>query len=74
MRRTAANVGLPIVTGSHAAHARMLGAFGLVRVVITIPYHETILGQTRGPITFTNHYHRTGGITHSTDTMCYVGL
>ena len=41
---------------------------------ITIPYHVSILGQTLPRETFTNHYHRTGGITHSTDTMCYVGL
>ena len=41
---------------------------------LTIPYHVSILGQTSGHITFTNHYHRTEDTTHSTATMCYVGL
>ena len=67
-------MGLPIVTGSHAAYARMLGAFGLVWWWLTIPYHETILGQTLPTGCFTNHYHRTEDTTHSDDTMCYVGL
>ena len=40
----------------------------------TNAYHVSDLGQGRPHQTFTNHYHRTGGITHSTDTMCYVGL
>ena len=43
-------------------------------VIITIAYHVSILGQTSGHIIFTNDYHRTGDITHSDDTMCYVGL
>ena len=61
VRRTATNVGLPIVTGSHAAYARMLGGFGLVRPAITNAYQSSDLGQTLSTVCFTNHYHRTEG-------------
>ena len=56
----ASDLGLPIVTGFLARPAKTLGGFGLVAGGITIPYHRSILGQTRGPITFTNHYRREG--------------
>ena len=37
------------------------GGFGLVGSGITIPYQASDLGQTLPRVTFTNHYHRTGG-------------
>ena len=43
-------------------------------VLITILYQASILGQGRSCEAFTNPYHRTEGITHSDDTMCYAGL
>ena len=65
------NLGLPFPTIFLASPALSLGAFGLVAGGITIPYHVSILGQTSGPITFTNHYHRTEG----RDIIdCYNGL
>ena len=70
----ASDLSLPIVTTFLAVTAKMLGGFGLVGGGITIPYHVSILGQTRGQNTITNHYRRREGITHSDDTMCYVGL
>ena len=43
-------------------------------VPITILYQASDLGQGRSCEAFTNPYHRTEGITHSDDTMCYVVL
>ena len=68
------SLGLPFPTGSHAADARSLGAFGLVGGPLTIPYQSPDLGLGQPQEAFTNHYRRTEGITHSDDTMCYVGL
>ena len=70
----ASDLSLPNLTRILARPARSLGAFGLVVGGITIPYHVSILGQTLPRVVFTNLYHRTEGITHSDDTMCYVGL
>ena len=67
-------LGLPFPTRFLATDAKMLGGFGLVAGDITIPYHVSILGQTLPRVTFTNLYRRTEHITHSDDTMCYVGL
>jgi len=68
------NLALPIPTKFLASPAKTLGAFGLVWWWLTNAYHVSILGRTLPRETFTNHYHRGEGITHSTDTMCYVGL
>ena len=65
------NLSLPFLTIFLASPAHSHGAFGLVGGGITIPYHVSILGQTRGPITFTNHYHREQGLAM---TEYYVGL
>ena len=70
----AADLSLPFPTGFLARPAKSLGGFGLVGGGITIPYHVSILGQTLPCITFTNLYRRGEDITHSDDTMCYVGL
>ena len=70
----ASDLGLPFPTISHAADARSLGAFGLVGGPLTILYHPADLSLGRWSGTFTNHYLRAEGITHSSDTMCYVGL
>ena len=43
----------------------------VILVWSTILYHEAILGQTRGPITFTNLYRREQGLGM---TDGYVGL
>ena len=40
----------------------------------TNAYHFLNLALHLPRETFTNHYHRTEDTTHSTDTMCYVGL
>ena len=61
----ATDLSLPFLTGFLARPAKRHGGFGLVGGGITIPYHVSILGQTSGPIIFTNDYHRTGDITHS---------
>ena len=42
--------------------------------LITNPYHAADLGAGPPSETFTNHRLRTEDITHSDDTMCYVGL
>ena len=68
------NLSLPFPTGSLARPAKRHGGFGLVTGGITIPYHRSILGQTLPRVTFTNLYRRREDITHSDDTMCYVGL
>ena len=65
MRRTAANVGLPFLTIFLARPAKTFGGFGLVGLVITIPYQSADLGRNQPSGTFTNHYHRTEDITHS---------
>ena len=65
MRRTAANVGLPFLTGILARPAKTFGGFGLVGGWLTIPYHVSILGQTSGHVTFTNLYRREEHTTHS---------
>ena len=57
-----------------ARPAKLDGAFGLVGGGITNAYHEADLGLNLPCITFTNHYLRGEDITHSDDTMCYVGL
>ena len=57
-----------------ARPAKRDGAFGLVSGGITNAYHEADLGQTLPRVTFTNLYRRREHITHSDDTMCYVGL
>ena len=54
----AADLSLPFPTIFLARPAKRDGAFGLVGGGITIPYHVSILGQTRGQNTITNHYHR----------------
>ena len=59
------NLGLPFPTKFLARPAKSLGAFGLVAGGITILYHVSILGQTRGQNTITNHYRRREGITHT---------
>ena len=61
----AADLSLPIVTTFLAVTAKMLGGFGLVSGGITIPYHVSDLSLGRWSGTFTNHYHRTEGITHT---------
>ena len=70
----ASDLSLPNLTGFLARPAKSLGAFGLVSGGITIPYHRSILGQTLPRVTFTNLYHRTEDITHSDESVCYVGL
>ena len=65
MRRTAANVGLPLLTRILARPAKTFGGFGLVGGWLTIPYHVSILGQILPHQTFTNLYRRTDDITHS---------
>ena len=55
------NPSLPNLTGSCAHRAKPIGAFGLVTVRLTIPYHVRDLGQTLPSGTFTNHYHRIEG-------------
>ena len=70
----ASDLSLPNLTGFLARPAKTLGGFGLVGGGITIPYHVSILGRNRGQNTITNQYHRTEDITHSDETMCYVGL
>ena len=52
------NLALPIPTKFLAIDAKRLGGFGLVGGGITIPYHVSILGQTRPQETFTKHYRR----------------
>ena len=52
-----ADLGLPSLTGSHAADAKSFGAFGLVAGGITILYHMINLGEIRPCEAFTNHYH-----------------
>ena len=54
------NLGLPLLTRSCAADAKMLGAFGLVWWWLTIPYHASDLGQGQPQEAFTNHYRREG--------------
>ena len=46
----------------------------VILVWSTIAYHSADLGRNLPCGTFTNHYRRGEHITHSTDTMCYVGL
>ena len=58
------NLALPFPTKFLAIPARSIGAFGLVTVWFTIPYHVADLGQTRPRDTFTNHYRR-GQETHN---------
>ena len=70
----ASDLSLPNLTRILARPARSLGAFGLVAGGITIPYQPPDLALSRPQEAFTNHYRRTEGITHSDDTMCYVGL
>ena len=70
----ASDLSLPNLTGFLATDAKMLGGFGLVGLPITIAYHLINLGQTLPRVAFTNHYLRGEHITHSDDTMCYVGL
>ena len=55
------NLSLPLLTGSYAAYAKTLGAFGLVGLVITNAYQSADLSLNRPGKAFTNHYHRTGG-------------
>ena len=43
-------------------------------VIITVPYHGAILARPRPWGHFTKAPPPPAGITHSTDTMCYVGL
>ena len=50
----------------------MVDQVGLV--IITILYRASDLSRDLPCETFTNLYHRTGGITHSDWTMCYAGL
>ena len=68
------NLGLPIPTKFLASPARSHGAFGLVGAPFTNAYQPSDRGGNLDQNTITNHYHRTEDITHSTDTMCYVGL
>ena len=73
MRQAGANLGLPILTGSHAADAKTLGAFGLVMVWLTIPYHRINLGQTFWSAAFTNLYHLEKGTHIEPDRPVRVG-
>ena len=59
------NLVLPFPTKILAHDAKRLGAFGLVGLVITNRYQSADLGLILPSGTFTNHYHRTGDITHS---------
>ena len=70
----ASDLSLPNLTRILARPARSLGVFGLVGGPLTILYHVSILGQTRGQNTITNHYRRGEGITHTDESVCYVGL
>ena len=58
---------LPNITGSCARGANRIGGFGLVGPWLTIPYQVSILGQGRPCVTFTNLYHRDGGLTIDPD-------
>ena len=58
---------LPIPTIILASAARRHGAFGLVWVVITIPYHASDLGLGLPRVAFTNLYHRGEGLTIDQD-------
>ena len=73
MRQAGANLGLPLLTGSHAADAKRLGAFGLVWRAFTIPYHQINLGQNRSREAFTNHYHLEKGTHIEPDPPVRVG-
>ena len=70
----ASDLSLPNLTGFLATDAKRLGGFGLVGLPITIAYHPADLSLNLPSGTFTNDYHRGEHITHSTETMCYVGL
>ena len=62
---------LPIPTKIFACRARPIGAFGLVWPGITNPYQPPDLGAGPPSETFTNLYHRDGGLGM---TEYYVGL
>ena len=66
-------LGLPSLTGSHAADAKTLGAFGLVWRAFTIPYHRINLGQTFWSAAITKHYHLEKGTHIEPDRPVRVG-
>jgi hypothetical protein len=58
---------LPSLTVSHACQARRIGDFGLVGGGITNRYQPLNLGAHLPSETFTNLYHRGGGLTTELD-------